>query len=363
VERILVLCETPYQIIVVSKTISTFYKDAVVDIIVTDHINGGEKLVERLKKSKLFNDAFYLEIKNLNINSVLNPVTNYFNKFLKVRSVLKQVANDKKYSKFMFCNIDIVVQHIIWYLKKYSHVDVFMFEDGLSSYRRQFGDFFKKFHEKINVLDKLRLKVLRSNFAKIKGFYLFNPKYLEWKSNFPVFEIPKIDREDKILIEELNQIFMYDDIKDEYNYKYIFFEESYFADGYRVNDIELVNKISDIVGKDNILVKIHPRSPINRFKELGYNTNQITSTPWEIIALNMKLEDKVLITIASGSVMNPFIIMGINLKAIMLFNYENLNTELLPGLIEIIESICRKNPQCYSLPINYEELEHSLLKK
>lgn len=287
---------------------------------------------------------------------MLDPGINYMNKLREVDNKLKPHIIKNKYSKLLFCNIDVIVQHIANRLNKHSAIEMMMYEDGLSSYRKSFGQYFDYYAKKSNLKDRIRYNLLRSQFSNIKGFYIFNTKYLEWKPKFPVYEIPPIQRTDEKLIRELNQIFMYDSLKEEYSYKYVFFEESYFADGYMVNDIELVNEISKIVGKENILVKIHPRNHVNRFKELGYATNQITSIPWEIIALNMEIEKKILITIASGSVMHPTIIMGMEIKAIMLFNLKELETQLLEDLINIIESICGMNPQSYSIPDNYKEL-------
>lgn len=360
--NILVLCQTPYQIIVASKIVEAFYSDEEVDIVITNNINGGNELVERLNNSNLFRNAFYLKTKKISFIKKFDPLINYINKLREVDNNLKPFLKKYKYSKFLFCNIDILVQHISKHLNKYISFDMIMFEDGLSSYRKCFGDFFENYHGKCNLRNKIRYSFLRSQFSNIKGFYLFNPKYLEWSPQFPIYKIPPIQKKDVELIKELNEIFMYDNLKKEYKFKYIFFEESYFADGYKVNDVDLVNKISNIVGRKNIFIKIHPRSPVNRFKELGYFTNEITSIPWEIIALNMQLEDKVLITIASGSVIHPTIIMGVKIKAIMLFKLKELETQLLEGLINIIENICKKNPQNYLIPIDYSELKTYLEK-
>lgn len=359
--KILALCETPYQIIVVAKIISTFYKNSDVDILITNHINGGEELVVRLKQSKLFNDAYYLKTKNIKCYSKLDFVINYFNKYLKAKNILEKANyKEKKYDIFLFCNIDIVSQHLITFLSRQSRPKVLMFEDGLSSYTELYGDFFQKYVTPINIQDKVKYKFLRAKFSLIEGLYVFNQRYVEWKSYFHIIEIPKIAKGDIHIIKELNEIFSYSDSKSEYNFKYIFFEESYFTDGYYVNDIDIVNQIAKIVGKDNILIKIHPRSSINRFEKFGYHTNNIISIPWEIIALNLKLEDKVLITIASGSVLNPVIIMGMNLNVIMLFRYNELKVQLLGELIKTIEKICKKNPEIYSIPANIKELKMQL---
>ena len=359
--NILVVCQTPYQIIVASKIVETFYSKDQVDIVITNNINGGEKLVERIKLSNLFHDAFYIKTRRLRILNQIDPLINYINKKYQVYKELKSTIQNKKYNKLVFCNIDVTVQHIANIANRFAPIDLVLFEDGLSSYRKNFGHTFENYVQKKSIKNKIKYGILRSHFSRISEFYVFNPNYLEWIPTFSVVKIPNICREDQGLISELNEIFMYDDLKDEYDFKYIFFEESYFADGYKVNDIELVKKIADIVGKNNILVKIHPRNQENRFREQGYRTNRITSIPWEIIALNMHLKNKVLITIASGSVMHPTIIMNEEIRAVMLFKLQELDAELIEDLIDVIENICKRNRDKYFIPQNIDEL-NSLLK-
>lgn len=359
--NILIVCQTPYQIIVASKIVESFYSKDQVDIIITNNINGGEELVKRVKISTLYRNVFYLKTRRLQFLNQIDPFINYTNKKYQILKQLKVTIKKNKYDKLLFCNIDVLVQHIASLSSKYAPIELIMFEDGLSSYRKKFGDIFNNYIQNKNIKGILNYSLLRSHFSRINKFYVFNPTYLEWKPSFSVVKIPNISKKDERLISELNKIFIYEDSKEEYDFKYIFFEESYFADGYKVNDLELINEIANNVGKDNILVKIHPRNHINRFKELGYHTNKITSVPWEIIALNMKLEDKVLITIASGSVMHPTIIMNEEIRAIMLFSLKELDTQLMEDLIDIIKSICQKNNERYFIPRNYEEL-NSFLK-
>lgn len=56
--------------------------------------------------------------------------------------------------------------------------------------------------------------------------------------------------------------------------------------GAGVNDVELIEALADKVGKQNMMVKIHPRNPVNRFEKLGYKTNHNTAIPWEVIVMN-----------------------------------------------------------------------------
>ena len=137
----------------------------------------------------------------------------------------------------------------------------------------------------------------------------------------------------------LNAIFNYNSIHDKYDEKVIFFEESYVADGIIVNDIELVECLAKIYGKENIIVKIHPRNPENRFKKLGYKTNVDTNIPWEVIALNIDLDTKILVSMTSTAVVSSFLLFHSNAKMIMEYKYFSIDNERLSKTIEVIEKI------------------------
>lgn len=144
--------------------------------------------------------------------------------------------------------------------------------------------------------------------------YAFSPEIMTYYPPFVVEKLPPIDYADKELVMLYNKIFNFNMNVDSYRQKVIFFEESYYADGYKVDDVEIVNQIASIVGKENTFVKIHPRNPENRFEKLGYYTNKNTSIPWEVIAMNLDLSDKILITIASVSVIMPCVMLGKNIR-------------------------------------------------
>jgi hypothetical protein len=154
--------------------------------------------------------------------------------------------------------------------------------------------------------------------------YLFHPANIKWHFEGKCLEIPKIDCDDLKFRNICNWVFRYDDICDSYDRKYIFMEESYFVEGLKINDVELVEQIAARVGKENIMIKIHPRNPVNRFKQAGFKTNENMSIPWELIVMNTgDISDKILITIASSSVMTPILLFGKKVHVYSLYNLIN----------------------------------------
>ena len=76
-------------------------------------------------------------------------------------------------------------------------------------------------------------------------------------------------------------------------------EEAFFDDKIPSNDLELVLRIAEIVGKDQMIIKLHPRNKVNRFQEYGFQTMQHTQVPWEITLMDEDITDKILFTISS----------------------------------------------------------------
>ncbi|HGT1350754.1 TPA: hypothetical protein ACMUTV_003105, partial [Enterococcus faecium] len=87
--------------------------------------------------------------------------------------------------------------------------------------------------------------------------------------------------------------------------KYIFFTSVYdFEGGEPVGEYELVCKIADLVGKDNLIVKTHPRDVRTIYKDNGFIEDKNSSIPWEAIQLSGDFNDKIFMTINSGSVIS-----------------------------------------------------------
>jgi hypothetical protein len=182
---------------------------------------------------------------------------------------------------------------------------------------------------------------------------------MEWIPNAALKKISPINNQ---LVTELGIVFGVNDCVDVYDKKYIFFEDGYI-DWDEGEDIRIVQELASVVGKENIMVRIHPRNPRNRFAELGYKTNQDTSIPWEILAMNIDIQDKVLITMYSQSVLTPDILLGKKAKSLILCklekNFENSDHMLFDYMNRRYYSKDRAN---YIVPENMEQL-NSIVKE
>lgn len=315
--RLLFLCSSPYQILVACCILKNCYSDCKADIIVADHMTDYEQLADRIKEKDLFENIYTAKIKEYDefwsglskAGKVINLISRN-----KIESTIKI---DNKYDVFLCTNTDGFQIMFYAYLKRYNNhnIKAGLFEDGLALY--SFGEKFLKSNN--NYIKGKIKKIFGLNMIseQIKEIYVFRPECMSWSPNVTVKKIPNINKDDKAFISSLNEIFGYNDMKDDYNKKIIYFESGIldWKDSY---EVQLLNIFSEYVSKEDIMVKIHPRDYDNRFKDKGYCTNNNRYVPWEIISLNRDFDNTILVTVASVSVITPYVLFGKKVNAIIL---------------------------------------------
>lgn len=307
----LFLCNTVYQLFVAIWMKHSLFKNDEVDVIVSDHTKDADLLCKRINECNLFDECFYT--KNFPFARGYTPTTNimrrhpnyYLKKYFKTR---------KCYDEIYVSNVDYFSRLLYNALKKRNkNCKLYLYEDGLSTYSKIFEKRYLKcntaYTSKIQEFTFKHIFKESLIFSNVSGMYLFNPKYLMWQTDFEIIKLKKIDRTDASFIKYCNHIFNYSNEQDEYSEPYIFMEESFNVEGTPLNDIEILEKVAKNVGKDNIIIKRHPRDTTNRFELNGFKTNQNTAIPWEVVVLNMKDPlDKTIISVCSGSMFNPIIL-------------------------------------------------------
>lgn len=350
--RLLFLCNTIYQIIAAS-CIREMYPNDEAELILSDHSTGNKHIFEKFKETNLiFDKVYYVETKYLyefdNKISRSEKIALMKNR----KTVLSMIELESYYDMFFCANAEPFSMRIVNYIKQGNKkAEINWFEDGLSAY-----SFDKCYFPSWKGSVKWKLKSLIGYYgvtSSVNSYYVFQPNRMEWKPNA---EIVKIEAISDRLAKEFRTIFDYENCIDKYEEKYIFFEDG-AMDWNNKSDIELVTKIAELIGKENIFIKIHPRNPVNRFKELGFKTNQDTSIPWEIIAANIDIENKVLITLYSQSVITPEILLGKKCKAIAI---GLLNSDINKVDHSVFDYICRQylyhDTMNYCVPQSKEEL-------
>lgn len=351
---VLFLVNSAFQMITAIQLRITTYRNDNADIIITDNLTQYEGLSVGVEKSGVFRNVSTMRSKDYDWkNWKFSLLGTIFDKEIKNR--IPNITT-KCYNVFLFCNFSGVSACVGAYFRRVQQTELIMFEDGFASYSDFWLRGLKRAIYPSSVIDKLVYGLVKRTPYYITKYFVYNPELIaDWKFEFSVEKIERINTD---TVKALNDIFQYDASPDDYsNVKCIFFEESYYADGIDIGDIDIVEQIANIVGKENMMVKIHPRNPENRFGKLGFKTNIDTVIPWEVIALNSDLSDTILITIASGSSITAHFISGASAKmSILLYGMEGIDkTKLTPSTV-VFDKICR-NDNYFVYPKNFEELK------
>ncbi|WP_164954504.1 polysialyltransferase family glycosyltransferase [Succinivibrio dextrinosolvens] len=203
------------------------------------------------------------------------------------------------------------------------------FEEGILSYN------FPLSRRKSSILlDFLRKFFLRKPILidRLNDFYCFFPELYEGKLR--AHKIPKIDtKELKPIIDKLFDIDL-----SVYKYKYIFFTSVYDFDVPKpIGEFEVLKKIRDLVGNDNLLVKVHPRDRRNIYSKEGFHLDPNTSVPWEAILICAKITSCIFLSVNSSCLFSSKIIN--NSAGVSAFVYPLCNVDNDPTAIVTVKNI------------------------
>ena len=318
-KTVLFICNTHYQLIVgLQMRLTTFSEDNCY-LLITNCSKGTKGVAERLKNQKVFKDVYYQEVYGLNEKSTLK------HKWFYLKGA---IFGNKKYKLSAGVSFDEIISfnfdlhsHIIFAneYKKNKNVKCEKMEEGLLSYSTKdttcgilnFAYKVRKF---------LRLKNLKTTIGK---FYCFSP--LAYKGNLEAIKIPKILVNDKKLKEILTSIYE-NESKREYKEKYIYLPCVYdFEGGEAIGELELAVELANAVGKENLLVKVHPRDDVSRYISAGLTVDKNSSIPWEVIQINNDFEDKVLLSTLSTSLLTTALLFENSPSCYYLYSKCNLD--------------------------------------
>lgn len=371
-KKAVIITNTVYQLIVAIQMKLTVLKDMEVDLFISDHSVGVEKYVATGKRTGIFKDIKYIKSREYTVREGkykrLDKLSEISFSLKRFYEVIKRCRGLKTYDYMFAANIEPFTIAMFDTLSIFLNRNIrfYLFEDGLSTYKSfeasilqqskdikkgEFANIYK--HTKYGcVLDK------------ISGVFVFNPRLFEWKWNIKCYKIPKVNRLDDNTIRIMNIFFDYQNDKKIFeNKKVIFFEESFYADGCNVNDVKLVKVISECIGKEHILIKLHPRNKENRFA--GYDIFKDSSIPWEIIYLNNDLKNIELVSISSGSIIHPYVVFGERKKVVILQKLANIS---INGVLKIYQNYLREkifepNPEVFFMPEDEAALKQYFLEE
>lgn len=302
-KNVLIVANTYYQLIVALQLRFTLFKNDIVVLLLSDHSNGAEYVAKKLINIECFTQTKFIRTQYLSKKKSLfekfaNAYENISVKKNRYKSILEGISGDIIFDEIIAFNIDILICNLFAILyEKNKRLVVSGYEEGLLSYNTQQLHFpgFKQICCARNIIGK---KGMNQAFG---NFYCFFPQL--YKGILQAVKVPLIDK-DSPAIDILRNIF---DVQGKdliYTQKYIYFSSVYdFEGGKPIGEFELVRNIAKQVGKENLIVKVHPRDTRPTYAEEGFLVDKNSSKPWEVIQLLGDFSNKVFLTATSGSVL------------------------------------------------------------
>lgn len=319
------LANTYFQLIVATQLKLTIYKNDEAILIFSDYSNNAEKTVSRLKDANLFCDVICAKFKNM---SKWEEAWHLYTSLMQKKHSKWIMENTPLCDEFIFFNTDRAATTLYLRLtKKNPSVHCHRMEEGILSYhdRRAENPYANmKLISKIEYRLRQLLKIPICQ-ESVENFYCFYPEF--YNGNLKAVQIPKIQLNSEIG-ELLCEIF---DIKKEalvYDEKYIFFASvGDFEGGKKIGEVKTALALAEKVGKENVLVKVHPRDTTDNFAAAGLKVDTRSSVPWEAIQLNYDFADHVFLTSSSGSVLSVNMLLEPKNRPETYFLYPMMDTD------------------------------------
>ena len=363
-KRVLFVAAQHFQVMVAWQLRSTILKDDYVDLILEDGSAGMKTLYERLSKTSFFDKVYFVKketyksysekIRNAFFRYVFDKKLRYFDEF--------GFEPEQDYDEVYLNHFTHFATMLIQRLSAEHDVKVYRFEEGYGSYLDGFC-YQKKSTAAVFALKNAFAPVLGlpNVVRQIQGDYLFSPERRLFETDRKAYKIPPFG----VKNEELRAFLRcaYGDVPDsEFDRKYIFFEENIKDSS--IDDFGLVMKIAEKVGKENLMVKLHPRRPVDRFSEHGIKVSKTTGIPWEAILMQYDFSDKTIMTISSGIVFSSRLYLKSNIKTYMLFKVAGSLNPAIPYESRFLNYIdgFRKihNDGLFFVPENMDEFMSTL---
>lgn len=323
-KRTLIVCNTYYQLIISVQMRLTVKSSEAVSVIISDQSNGAHRIYENLKKIGLFENVYYFSPKSdaMKRSRTLNRLYYFYGGLFGCRyGVLDKKI---KFDEIVAYNLDLPTYNIYAALKRKNRaLKCNYMEEGAFSY---FG--FPANSRLMDLIGKIREKLGMGDLRKkLEYFYCYYPELYTGELT-PV----KVDTigENSEIVNTLKKVFGIEKEKLSYSEKYIFFTSVLdFEGGEPVHEFEIVKKVAELVGKDNLLVKKHPRDKRTVYEDNGFKVDKNSSVPWEVLQFFVDVSEKTLLTVNSGSVISTNLMLKNGAKTYFMYKICDIENNTL----------------------------------
>lgn len=351
-------CSTLLMLITVINIRQNIYPHKRADLLLGNATNYG-KIIDKIKQSNIFDNVYTVEEygKNRGFRKLKDAKKKRISRNPKL--FIKTPKFSNKYD-LLFIGVDDEFHKLFYYalVKEGMSPKVHIYDEGATTYVLDV----KKRADR----DKLRHKHYGSKnfFNNVEKILLYQTSlYKAPQYHFNLQSIPKLCDSDEKALKALNNIFDHEPLPKE---KYLFFEEAFYHDRIICNDMELFEEFAKRVGKDNVIVKLHPRTNVDRFSHRGYKVMRNSKFPFEISLLNENIKDHVFVSITSSAALNSKLVLNKEVDIIFLkelFNGRTLLTsrDNSQAFFESLVDYINEDNKHIFMPNNLEELDEVLV--
>ena len=351
--RVLFLCSTYMQLINIIQLKRTVLKTAHADIIINDHSRNSKEVAKRLEEINLFDRVKCVNNKEIMfkqtfLSDIPDVISINFGKNKKFRKMLWD--NIGYYEKIYFYNMDLLLL-CVWdiMVENGGKPQLVRFEEGVTGYPLLDVRVKRKNIEGMRMkLTRLLRKVLpRTTFhSYINTYCVYFPEIFKkhitglYKDGYKIEKIPFLSSKDTETVKILNHVFGYRPEKESYPWKFIYLESSMDYDGAGIGEYNLVCRLAEFVGKENILVKMHPRDTSKEYEKNGFTVSHNSAIPWELVLLNNDFTGYVFVSLSSSSMITGPAILKSDIESYYLYPLVNTSEkEIFQKTVRDIDNI------------------------
>lgn len=300
------------------------FKENYADLIISERAPDSEKVKKHLEEFNLFNNILILKDKEYlytqsnmqDLKDVFCTAIGYHKKYRKLISL-----EDISYTHVFYFNFSPIV-YLLLDANSKNNMILCRVEEGIHSYDNMLKPENEDGSLRIRLVYKIR-KLLRKPciFENTKSIYVFFNDIFP-KCNKQVNAIPIVDQSDKELYDILSSCFETKNKSNPFKEKYIFFGSSRAVDGKSTNETEIVKEIANVVGKENLVIKMHPRDNRDVYTKYGIKVSRNSGIPWEVAQLTWDFSNHVFVTVSSGSFISSCALLNESIPSFLLFPLE-----------------------------------------
>jgi hypothetical protein len=304
-----IIIATPLQLFNATMIMRHHFSGEKADLFVLNIACNMHSLVAKYQKLDYIENVFYLD-DVCQHNSRIGIIWDHIHTTKPQRILLSKIST-RNYSDLLSTWVGKTSTWLFTKIRKHSpNVNFHYYEEGLGVYLKYI---YKTYNGIIKMYSILGYRY-EGNY--VKDLYIYRPVLST--SNNDITKIP-IGFPTNSDIEKLRSVLNLDNISN-YCCKAIYFENDFRNTEFEgVDEEEIIDEIISVLGHDEVTVRLHPRTPLDKYACKQYIIDTNINYSWEdILAVEEKWIDKILISLNSTAVFSPMLIYGKEAKVIIL---------------------------------------------